>query len=211
MPKLPTRTQIEKFISGAGQITSLKLWIIYKTGFRPVEIHDLRVKDLDSERNTLNATTHKNGIGRTNKIPPELTKALLNHISKYNLKPTDKLFQNNAKHFGDQFRLTRKRLAQKLNDPSLLTVRLYDLRHYYGTMHYIETRDLPITANDMGHKDYNTTRKYLHLARIIEILESDEQYIIKTAETVDQAKQLLEVGYQYIQDLKGISLYRKRK
>jgi ribosomal protein L19E len=63
----------------------------------------------------------------------------------------------------------------------------------------------------MGHKDWNTTSKYIHLARILELIDEDENYIVKTAETIEQAKELLENGFAYVQDLKGISIYRKRK
>lgn len=211
MPKLPTEEQIKKLVAGTGAITSLKLWISWKTGFRPIEVHDIKVKDIDLERHTINATTHKKGCGRTNKIPPELSEAIKTHILKYKLQPNDKLFKNNARHYGQQFRDARKKLAEKLKDPSLLTVKLYDLRHYFATMQQVRYHDLALTAIDMGHKDWNTTRKYMHLARLVEMSELDDQYICKGASTKDEAIKLIEAGYNYVNTVEGISLYRKRK
>jgi integrase len=98
-----------------------------------------------------------------------------------------------------------------MNDRSLMTIRLYDFRHYFATMRYIKYRDVPLTALDMGHKDWNTTSKYIHLARILELVDEDENYIVKTAETIEQAKELLENGFIFVQEFKGISIYRKRK
>jgi integrase len=212
MPKLPTKTQIDRLISGSGEVTSLKLWMMKETGFRPVEIQDLAVKDIDTERSAINATTHKDGIGRTIKVTKALTDAILGYIDKRNLTPTNKLFSGDSKYFGKQYRANRKRLAQRFRDPSLLTVRLYDFRHYFITMQYIKLRDLPLTANDAGHRDYNTTRKYLHLARIIEMLETDDQWTCKIAQNDEEEVQLNENGFQYVRTREdGKPIYRKRK
>jgi hypothetical protein len=40
--------------------------------------------------------------------------------------------------------------------------------------------------------------------------KSDE-YTVKVAETLEEATKLLEVGFQYVTEMDGIKLFRKRK
>jgi integrase len=210
MPKLPTEEQLTKLIAAAGKTLSLKLWLSKETGIRPTELHALLVRNIDIEHNAVNPTTAKHGCARILKIPPNLTKALQDHIIRNNLTPNDKLFKGNARKYGDNFRVMRSRLAKRTNDPSLTTVRLYDFRHWFATMRYWKYRDVGLTATDMGHKDWNTTQKYVHLLKILEMIKEDE-WICKTATNITEATQLIEHGFEYITEMDGIKLFRKRK
>lgn len=82
MPKLPTEEQLNKFIAGAGKTLSLKLWISRKTGLRPVELHNLKVKDVDTTQNLIYPITAKNGSPRVLPLPTELSQAILTHNKK---------------------------------------------------------------------------------------------------------------------------------
>jgi integrase len=210
MPKLPSTKQIDALISGAGKTLSLKLWMIKETGARPCELHDLKVKDFDTEHSIINLTTHKNGIARSIQIPLNLKQALQAYITNNRLQPNVKIFRSNSRHFGDDYRQMRNTLAKKLNQPELTTVRLYDFRHYFATMRYWKLRDIPLTAQDMGHRDYNTTRKYLHLCRILELMTEDG-YISKTSRTLKEDQELIDAGFEYVTERDGTKIYRKRK
>lgn len=210
MPRLPTEEQLNKLISASGKTLSLKLWISKETGIRPTELHALTVRDIDLSHNAIIPRTAKHGCARTLTIPPNLTKALEQHITQNNLGINDKLFKSNARKYGDNYRQMRKRLAERTNDPSLMTVRLYDFRHWFATMRYWKYRDIPLTAEDMGHKDYNTTRKYIHLLKILEMIKEDE-WICKVASNIEESKQLIEHGFEYVTEQEGMKLYRKRK
>lgn len=211
MPKLPTEQQLQKLIAAAGKILALKLWLSKETGIRPIELHNLAVKDLDTEHNTINPTTSKHGAARILKIPEPLTKALQSYILKNDLNPKDKIFKSDARKYGNNFREMRNRLAKRTSDPNLATVRLYDFRHYFATKKYHDYRDVGLTAQDMGHKDWNTTQKYIHLLRIIELNQNDEEYIVKTASSVKEATDLIEHGFQYITEMEGLKIFKKRK
>jgi integrase len=100
MPKLPTEEQINKFNAGAGKTRSLKLWISRKTGLRPVELHNLKVKDVDTTQNLTYPITAKNGSPRVLPLPTELSQAILKHIIKNNLQPTDKFLEEHPKNTG---------------------------------------------------------------------------------------------------------------
>jgi integrase len=49
------------------------------------------------------------------------------------------------------WRKTRDKTAKKLQDPSLKTTRLYDLRHYYATTLYAKTKEVLLVKQQLGH------------------------------------------------------------
>ncbi len=59
----------------------------------------------------------------------------------------------------------------------------------------------------MGHKQLRTTLKYIQLINF----DEDEEYTCKTATTIKEAKDLIENGFEYITELDGIKIFRKRK
>jgi len=129
---LPTREKIQMLIASAGKLLGLKLQLSMETGLRPVELARLKVKDLDLEHKTVNPTTAKKGNARTVPISDVMKLKLTEHITTRSLAPTDLLFKGtDSDHYGKQYRNLRNALADKLKDPSLKTIRLYDLRHYF--------------------------------------------------------------------------------
>ncbi|MDI9578734.1 MAG: hypothetical protein QM398_11450 [Thermoproteota archaeon] len=58
----------------------------------------------------------------------------------------------------------------------------------------------------LGHKKIKNTLIYTQLVTF-----EDGKYTCKTAETVKEAKELIEADYQYICDMDCLKLFRKRK
>ena len=58
----------------------------------------------------------------------------------------------------------------------------------------------------LGHKNIKNTLIYTQLIDV----RSDE-YVCKTAETVDEAAKLIEAGFEYVCEINGVKLFRKRK
>lgn len=73
-------------------------------------------------------------------------------------------------------------------------------------MEYHRTKDILHVMQLLGHKSIKNTLVYTHLVNF----EGDE-YICKVARSVDEAKQLVESGFDYVSEFDGIQLYRKRK
>ncbi len=194
-------------IARARQPISIKIMLSMETGLRPVELCNLKVKDLDLEKRLIYPTTAKHGNPRILKISQTLTSILKEWIIKNNLNPNDKLFKGDADYYGKKFRETRNKLAKKLKDPSIKNIRLYDLRHYRATTLYDKTRDILLVKQQLGHKKIETTLRYTQLIHFNE----EEEYTCKTATTVKQAQELIEHGFQYITEIDGTKLFRKRK
>ncbi len=74
-------------------------------------------------------------------------------------------------------------------------------------MLYRQTRDILYVKQQLGHHNINHTLIYTQLLTD----EHEDNYICKTAQTVEQSKQLIENGFEYVTDQDGYKLYRKRK
>jgi len=204
--KIPTSEKLEQIIAYAGRTLSIKLMISKECGLRPVELCNLKVKDVDLEQRIIYPTTAKNGTARALKISVRLTNALTQHIIRNNLNLNDKLFKGDAENYGKYYRQTRNRLAKKLQDPTIRTIRLYDFRHFFATMTYHKTRDILFTKQQMGHSKIETTLIYTQL-----INANDDEWISKVASTQQERQQLIDNGFEYIDTIDGLSYFRKRK
>jgi len=207
LPNVPTTQKLKMLISKARTTLAIKLKISMETGLRPVELCNLRVKDINLDTRVVRPTTAKNGLARALKITTETTEMIKAHIIKHELNPNDKMFKGTSDNYGKQYRQMRNNLATKLQDPSLRTIRLYDFRHYFATMLYAKTRDILLVKQQMGHKKIETTLLY---AQLIHLNEEDE-YTCKTATNIKEATQLIENGFQYVTEIDGTKLFRKRK
>jgi hypothetical protein len=64
-----------------------------------------------------------------------------------------------------------------------------------------------LVKQKLGHANINNTLLY---AQIVDILQEDS-YTCEIAETTEQAKKLIENGYEYVTEMDGTKLFRKRK
>jgi len=205
--RIPTKEKIEMLIARARRPTSTKLMISKETGLRPVELCNLRVKDVDLDQKVIYPSTAKHGSSRILKISSKLKEMIQEHLDKHNLNPNDKLFKGDADNYGKYYRQMRNRLAQELHDPSLKTIRLYDFRRYFATRLYAKTRDILFVKQQMGHKKIETTLIYVQLLELGE----DDEWTCKTATNIKEATQLIENGFQYVTEMDGIKIFKRRK
>ena len=207
LPKIPTTEQLNMLISHATTRMALILSMSKELGTRPIELTWLQTKDINLKNGTVNIISAKHCNARILKLKTKTLDMLKQYINKKDLKQNDRLFPTKSENISDSYRHLRNRLAKKLQDPTLQQIRLYDFRHYYATMLYHKTKDLLYVKARLGHKDLRTTLRYTQL---LETLENDE-YHCKTATNIKEATQLIETGFEYIQEIDGIRLYRKRK
>jgi integrase len=205
--KIPTHEKIKMIISESGKTMATKLQLSLETGLRPIELHNLKVKDIDLDQRLVYPTTAKNGSARILKISNALTTMIQTHIIRNKLNENDQLFKGNPVSYGKEYREVRNRLAKKLQDQTLKNVRLYDLRHYYATTLYAKTKDILYVKQQMGHKRIETTMIYTQLLN----LNEPDEWVCKTANNITDATSLIENGFEYITEIDGTKLFRKRK
>ena len=204
--RIPTKAQVEMLVANARPTMSLKLTISKETGLRPVELCNLKVRDIDLEQLFVYPTTAKHGAPRKLKISTSTKTMLQRHITKMKLTPTDKLFKGDSDNYSKYYRQMRNNLAEKLGKPELRTIRLYDLRHYFATMLYARTRDILLVKQQLGHKKIETTLIYTQLINL-----NDDEWTCRTDTDIKQSTELIEAGFEYITEQDGHKLFRKRK
>jgi integrase len=191
---------------------SLKIGISTETGLRPVEVtgepKGLLVKDIHTDTQTITPTSAKGCNARPPiKISTELNIRLQTHIIRNSLKPNDRLFKELPKSYTSNFSKLRTRLAEKLKDPALASVRLYDLRHAYITKLLRKTQNAEIVRQKVGHKRLNTTQKYIHLT-----IDDNGEYIVESTTDQKRADELLAQGFNYcLTTPDGYMKFRKPK
>ena len=73
-------------------------------------------------------------------------------------------------------------------------------------MLYHHTKDLLFVMQRLGHRNIQNTMVYTHLVNF----ETDE-YTVRVAETIQEACGLIEAGFEYVTDMEGAKIFRKRK
>ena len=63
----------------------------------------------------------------------------------------------------------------------------------------------------LGHKSIQSTETYIHLEKMMYDGETDDQFIVKVADTMDETVRLMEVGFEFHAEVEGHKLFRKRK
>ena len=202
IPFLPTEAEIDSLIAGCSQQMATFLQLLKETAARCGEAHKLQWIDLDFENNTARITPEKGSNPRLFKLSNKLI-AMINRLPKTSSQVfTYKGMYNQRKIFSRQ----RKRIASKLGNPRILLIHFHTLRHWKATMEYHKTRDILHVMQFLGHRSIKTTLRYTQL-----IAFANDEYTCKAADNVEQAKQLIESGFDYVTDIEGLKLFRKRK
>jgi len=202
IPFLPTESEIDALIAGSSQKMGTFMQLLKETAARCGEAYKLQWTDIDSENNTARITPEKGSLPRMFKLSNKLV-AMINRLPRTSQRVfTYTSMYNLRKSFSRQ----RKRIAAKLGNPRLLQIHFHTLRHWRATMEYHRTRDILHVMNFLGHRNIKTTLRYTQL-----IAFADDDYTCRVADNIEQAKQLVESGFDYITDIDGHRLFRKRK
>ncbi len=208
LPWIPTEEEVNLLIGGMGKKSAAFLQLLKETGMRPGEAWALRWKDLDQESRTVTVTPEKNSNPRRLKITEHAT-SMINSLTKF---PVYLFHETKADpiisllYFRRGYERRRKHLAERLQNPRIQLISFKTMRHYKATLFYHQTKDILATMQLLGHKNIRNTLVYTHLVN----WESDE-FVCKVAKTVKDAQELVETGFDYVTDVEGYKLFRKRK
>jgi integrase len=181
------------------------LSILKDTGMRPVEIERTCKKWFDLTRGAINVETAKHGNGRTLGLSSNTLAMVNEYFGRTPFGMNDKIFPR-VKTLRSAYTRLRRRTAEKLQRPELLRISLYSFRHYFATMLYHKTKDILYVKQQMGHKNLENTLIYTHLVNF-----QDDEYHARTATTKEEALTLIEAGFEYVTEMEGMKLFRKRK
>lgn len=172
---------------------------------KPVELVNLRLKDVDLETGRVYPGTAKRGSGRVLQLKPSTLAMLKRYIHKHNINQKTQIWASTRRLSENWMRL-RKSVAEKLSEPHLTQIRLYDLRHFYATMLYVKTKDIVHVKRQLGHRNIANTLRY------VGILSLDmEEFVVKVAIDIEGSKQLLEQGFSFVAIIEGAYVFKKVK
>lgn len=207
LPFIPLERELDAFISASGKIMGTFLQGLKETGADPGELVRIRWIDINPEKRiiALNYPVKRHNSRIIDNISSGLI-ARLNMLPKRE-RPFPHLVDGMYRNFYKQ----RKRIARQLGNPRLLKVVFTTFRHWKATMLYHQTKDILYVMKFLGHKCIRNTLVYIDLERAIYGTPSEEEFTVRVASTLDEACELLEAGFDYVTDMEGKKLFRKRK
>lgn len=104
------------------------------------------------------------------------------------------------------YEVMKDNLAMELNNPRLKEIAFRAFRHWKATTEYAKTKDILHVKWLLGHKKIENTLIYTHM-----ISFATDDFISKTAKTIEEACQLIEGGFEFVCDFDGKKIFRKRK
>jgi len=202
LPFIPDEKELDQLIAFcrskrmAGYLQCLK-----ETFADPGEALRLRWIDISGNIITINKPV-KGHLPRQLEVSNKLL-SMLNSLPK----TSERIFPTSYGVMHNCYMRIRKRAAEIQKNPRLLSIQLRTFRHWGGTMiaHYTNGNVLTVKKL-LGHKRIENTMKYIGMIHF-----KDDEFEVTTATTVEEAKQILSAGFDYVTEKNGIMLFRRPK
>lgn len=122
-------------------------------------------------------------------------------------KTSERIFPTNYRNIQSTYVKLRKRVADNIQNPRILSISFISYRHWGGTqLAWVTNGNVLVVKEKLGHKKIENTMKYTQLVSF-----SDTEYEVTTAQSLEEAKQVLSAGFDYVAEKDGIMLFRKPK
>jgi site-specific recombinase XerD len=203
IPLIPTTDHINKIISCATNRYCVIFNIMTETGAEAKELEKTPRTKINEPEGIISITGTKGHNAGIYKLKASTAQQLRSYLAK---NPQEYPFPKSV-YISQVWRETRDRATEKHCMPELKKVQTRNLRNYSGAQFYYKTKDPIATQRHFRHKKYDTTNHYLRGM----ITDGEEEFTCKTAKTIAEATALIEAGFQYITEMEGLKLFKKRK
>jgi integrase len=198
---IPTENEIDQLISGCSHQLATFLQTLKETAARYGEAITLKWTDIDTEHQTISLTPEKGSNPRSIKISAKL-------LTMLSTLPHDKnqVFQSSKETIRRTFLRARNRIAKNLGNPRIKQIHFHTLRHWKATIELMKTNNVYAVMKLLGHKSLSNTQRYIGL-----IPDFNDEWIGAIAHNPQEALDLINKGYIYVQSIGESHLYKKRK
>jgi integrase/recombinase XerD len=164
LPKVFSKEEVKRILNATRNTKhKLLLWIIYSCGLRRSEVINIRLTDLDRDRNVLHIME---GKGNVDRIVP-VSKKVWDKIDEYvdGFHPVIYLFegQSGGRYSAESVYRVFKQALQKSGIKK--DVGVHSLRHSYATHLHESGLDIRYIQELLGHRSTRTTEIYTHVSR----------------------------------------------
>ena len=203
LPYIPEESSLDTLIAACqSKRMAAFLQTLKETFADPGETLRLRWIDINPSNNTITINHPVKGHDtRQLQVSSKLIAMLMSLP-----KTSERVFPTSYDCMHSNYSLFRKRVAHRLQNPELLKISFSTFRHWGATMTYHYTRKILLVKKILGHKRIESTMKYTMLVQF-----KDNEFDVETATTVEEAKDLLKAGFDFITEKNGIMLFRRPK
>jgi len=187
--KIPQVLSPKQVLSLLSSISNVKhhalIALAYATGMRRNEVLQLRIQDIDSDRNVIIVNRGKGNKQRQIPINNSLIKTLREYYKLY--RPSNFLFEGyriGLSYSATSFRNILERASKKAKIKKRVTP--HTLRHSFATHMLERGLNLKQLQLILGHNAMKTTSIYLHVADMSSIKMPD---LLQTDESSDETEQ----------------------
>lgn len=173
---IPTRAEVMKLRSVLSQYLQLNSWdkngrpfrdtlrayaiieLLITAGLRSKELRELYRKDVDLENRTIFVRSGKGNHQRVALFGESAIKVLKEYFEINEFCPEERIFS--VAQYNVIYRTVKLWAAKAQINPKVYT---HSFRHYFITESQRLGVDIQSVADQVGHRDLNTTRNYTHL------------------------------------------------
>jgi len=208
LPFIPNEAEIDSLIACCSKQMGAFLQTVKETAGRRGEIFNLNWTDIDLLSNTIRITPEKGSNPRIIRISKKLAR-ILNSLPRS--AESEKVWiWKNAFYLDKQFRRQRRRATKKLENPRIWQIHFHTLRHWKATMLcHVTNGNVYYVMKFLGHKSIKNTMRYIHLWQAL--FPSNEEYTCEIASNLEEAKKLIQQGFEYVTEMDDRKLFRKRE
>jgi integrase len=204
---IPMEEEIDQLIAGVGRKVATLLQLMKETGMRLGECLSLTWASVNFKSNVVTLTVaEKHSLPRVFRVSSNLI-SMLGNLPKQNNEVFGRMTVGTATVC---LLRGRKKVAIKVGNPRMAKIHHHLIRHWFGTMEYHKTHDIDHVRRMLGHRSVLNTQIYINMEQTLFTTKSDD-YHAKGASTIEEACNLIEVGFEYVTDIEGKKLFRKRK
>jgi len=168
------------------------------------EILRLECIDIDSKHNvvTMNHPVKGHNAGQAT-VSTKLI-AMLNTLPK----TSERVFPTTLNSLFVTFIRVKQRAARRLQNLRLLKIRFTTFRHWGRTMLAYYTHGNVLKVKELlRHKSIQNTMKYIHMVHF----KDPEEFEVASATTAEEVKQLATAGFEKVDEIHGIHVFRRPK
>jgi integrase/recombinase XerD len=167
LPKVLGERELKRLFDAAPNLKHKAiLFIAYSAGLRVSEVINLRLQDIDREREQLFIHCSKGKKDRYVRLSPMVLDVLEQYYKLSTIKPTNYLFEGLVKGAPYTIRSAQQIFSDcKTKAGIIKSLSFHSLRHSFAT-HVLEKGvDVIFIQEILGHFDIKTTKRYLHIRR----------------------------------------------